>query len=278
MELIQDMLEWVRIWPEWVKIMNNFRLQRLEATLYQPRRRSLVSEYDRYVTRPSPDSPTLDFLPHVVDLIRFPLFRNIIRTTEGTQPDDKPFASAFAQLPTLVDEWTRKLNSEIVGLVKIPCCLSSDIISGGRDKAPSSTRHARPSQTNLDTLYLACAVFHVGGTGAFAYPEVLSVSIGNDMMFPSHDTHLNAIGVVLGSIRCEDDSERTGSVNDRFGLQYLDEAPYIVYACGLDPNVATVDDMDHRNARLKCLSCGGRILVMNWRHAVRLPFSERREY
>ena len=261
-------LEWSRMWPAWDKIMTNFRLKRLEATLYQPRRRLLVTEYDRYVMHPSPDSPTLHFLPHTLDLARFPLFRDVIRTPEDTQLDDKPFAPAFAQLPTLVNEWAQKLNTEIAGLVKMPSCLSSDVVSASLYKAPSNGEQTGSFQTDLDKLHLACAVFHVGGTGAFAHPEVLSVSMANDVMFPNHGTNLDAIGVGLGSIRCEDDSERTGSIHDRFGLQFLDEAPYIVYACGLDPNVATVDDMDHRNARLKCLCCGGRILVMNWRHAV----------
>lgn len=255
------MLEWDQIWPKWVEIMEEFRLQRLEATLYQPRRRLLVSEYDRYVMTPSPDSPILDVLPHVVDLSRLPFFRSIIKAPEGTQPDKDPFTSAFAQLPTLIDGWTQKLNSEVAELVKIPSFLSSNIVSCDQGIAPSSTRHVGSAQTDLEKLHLACAVFHVGGTGAFAYPEVLSVSVGNDMIFHSHDTQLHPF-------RRPDDSERTGSIYDRFGLQFLDEAPYIIYACGLDPNVATVDDMDERNARLRCLCCGGRTLVMNWRHAV----------
>ena len=248
--------------------MDKLRLQRIEATHHLPRRRSLVSEYERYVLHPSPDTPTFDLLPHVVDLARFAPFRHIIKAPEGTQLGDTPFASAFAHLPVLVNEWMRKLNSEIAGLVKIPSCLSSDGISGDRDKASSSTGHARLLQADLEKLDLACAVFHVGGTVAFAYPEVLSVSMRDDTMFPGYETHSNTTGVMLRLIRCADDSERTGWVHDRFGLQFLEEAPYIVHACGLDPNVATVDDMNHRNARLKCLSCVGRTLVMNWRHAV----------
>ena len=243
------MVEWDRIWPEWAEIMNKLRSQRLEIVFYQPRRRLLVSEYDRYVTHPSPDSPTFDLLPHVADLAHFPPFRDAIETPEEAQVNDKPFASAFAQLPVFVDEWMKKLNSEIAELVKIPSYLSSDNVSGDRDKASGSTRYAELSQTDLDKLNLACAVFRVGGSGAFAHPEVLSVAMRNDVMFPIHETHLNAIGVIPG-------------------LQYLEEAPYIVHACGLDPNVATVDDMDRRDARLRCLSCEGCTLIMNWRHAV----------
>ncbi|KAG8221238.1 hypothetical protein J3R82DRAFT_1400 [Butyriboletus roseoflavus] len=260
--------EWNRMWPEWVKIFKKLRSQRTEATLYLPRRCSLVPEYERYVMHPSPDTPTFDLLPHVVDLARFPPFRDIIRASEGTQLDDKPFASAFAQLPALVNEWVQKLSSETAGLMKIPSCLSSGNIARDQDMASSSAGHAELSQTDLEKLHLACAVFHVDGTGVFAHPEVLSVSMRNDTMFPSHEIHLSTSGAMLRRIRRVDESAPTGWIHDRFGLQFLEEAPYIVHACGLDPNVATVDDMNRRNARLKCLSCGGRTLIMNWRHAV----------
>ena len=243
------MVEWDRIWPEWAEIMSYLRSRRLDAIFYLPRRRLLVSECHRYVTHPSSDSPTFEVLPHLTDLARFPPIRDAIGTPEEVQTNENSFASAFAQLPVFVDEWMKKLNSEIAVLVKIPSCLSSDNVSGDRDWAPGSSRHAEPSQTDSEKLHLACAVFHVGGTGAFAYPEVLSVSMHNDVMSPNHEPHLDTTGVVPG-------------------LQFLEEAPYIVHACGLDPIVATADDMDHRNARLRCLSCEGCPLIMNWRHAV----------
>lgn len=256
------------MWPDWVKIMDNFRSQRIEKTLYLPRRRSLKSEYERYVIQSSPDTSTFDLLPHVADLIRFPPFRDVIRAPEGTRLGDKPFASAFAQLSVLVDEWMRKVNSEIAGLVKIPSFLSPDNVSGDRNKVLGSTRHAKLCQTAMDKLHLACAVFHMGDTGPCVHPEVLSVSMRNGTMLPVDEELLSNDGIPRW-IPCVDNSEHAGSIHDRCGLQFLEEAPYIIYACGLDPNVATVDDMDRRDARLRCLSCWGHTLVMNWKHAVR---------
>ena len=242
-------LEWDRIRPEWAEIMNNLRSQRLETTVYPARRRLLVNEYVKYVTNSSPDLPTFDLLPHVADLACFSLFKDIINGPEEPQVNDKTLESAFAQLPVLVGEWMKKLNSEMAGLVKIPSFLSSDAIYCDQDWAAGSTTYGELPQTDLDKLRLACAVFRVGGTGAFAHPDVLSVSMCNDVIYPSHANHLDALGVV-------------------HGLQFLEEAPYIIHACGLDPNVATAHDMDNRNARLRCLACEGRTLVMNWRHAV----------
>lgn len=249
------MLEWVRIWPEWAEVMNDLRSKRLETTVYPLRRCLLVSEYNRYVTHPLPDSPTFHFLPHVTDLASFSPFKDIIENPEQIQMNDKPFASAFAQLPVLIDEWLKTLNSEIAGLVKIPAHLSVKA-SEDRNKAPGSINPTDLFQADLDKLHLACAIFRVDGTGAFAYPEVLSVSMRHDMVVTAHQTTLMSI-IANGVIH---------------GLQFLEEAPYIIHACGLDPSVATARDMDHRNARLRCLSCAGRTLIMNWRHAVRLVF------
>ncbi|KAI9568846.1 hypothetical protein HD554DRAFT_678596 [Boletus coccyginus] len=245
--------EWDKKWPEWAKIMNNFRSQRLQADVYQPRRHSLKSAYDGYVAFPSPDAPSFDILPHVADIARFLPFREIIKAPEKTRMSDKPFASAFAQLPVLVAEWKKKLDAELAELVNIPSRLSSEYASSCRALSSSSTTRAESLGTDLDKLRLACALFQTKCAGVFAHLEVFSVSI-LDRIYPD----------------CKkDDSERLGSISDRFGIRFLEEAPYIVFACGLDPNVATVDNMDHRNARLRCLCCDDSPnTVMSWRGAM----------
>ncbi|KAF8549177.1 hypothetical protein OG21DRAFT_1470336 [Imleria badia] len=240
--------EWERMRPEWAKVMDKFRSRRLEAVVYEPRRRSLVSAYNRYVTHPSPEAPTFDLLPHVADLARLPAFRDIINAPEETQVDDKSFTSAFAQLPMLVAEWRKKLDAELAELMEIPLHLSSE--NASKALTPSSTTQSL--NADLDRLHLACALFQTAHPGVFTHVEVFSVS----MLNRRYDNDR------------EDDSEHRGSISAGFGVQFLKEAPYIVHACGLDPSVATVDDMDHRNARLKCLFCGGRSFVWNWRHAM----------
>ena len=87
------------MWPQWCVTMKDFRLRRLNVTIYRSRRDSLMTEYTRYVLHPQPDTPAID-LPHVVVLVSFPPFRDIIKASEGTQMDAKP-----AQLPVLVGEW-----------------------------------------------------------------------------------------------------------------------------------------------------------------------------
>jgi hypothetical protein len=235
--------------------MTSIRSQRLNEVVYPPRRRSLASEYANYVTRPSPNTPAFDLLPHAADAAFFPPFRNIITAPEGTQMNDEPFESALAQLPELVGEWRKNLDAEVAELVEIPSHLSLKSTSDGRVVASSSTTGSESSQVATDKLRLACALFSDGiAGGLFTHPEVFFSSMCY-YKYPRSN---------------EVDSERTGSISDRYGIKYIAEAPYVIHACGLDPSVATADDMDCRNARLKCLSCKDS-RVRRWRDAVRLP-------
>ena len=233
--------------------MNTFRFQRLDRVFYQCRGRSLVSQYANYVARPSQNIPVFDLLPHVAEVACFPPFRNIVMAPEETRMNDKPFESALAQLPELVDEWRKKLDADVAELVKIPSHLSLKGTFDGR-VASSSTTGSESPQAATDKLRLACALFSDDGTtGLFTHPEVFFSSMRR-YEYPRRD------GLSW---------EHAGSVLDRYGIKYVAEAPYIIHVCGLDPNVATADDMDRRNARLKCLFCTDS-LVRRWRDAVRL--------
>ena len=252
--LILDIPEWDRICPTWLKAMNDFRLQRLERNVYYWRRRALKDEYKAFVAFPSPYTPSFDLLPHVADVACFPPFRDIIKAPEGTPMNDKLFESAFAQLPEFVDEWKKWLDAEVAEMVQIPSHLSLKDTSSGQISTSSNTVVPESSKGPADKLRLACALFRGRSPGIFTYPDVFLSC--KDISYPS---------------RGETDSGRTGSVWDRYGIKYVGEAPYVVHACGLDPTLATEQDMERRDARLKCLCCGWSG-SWGWREAVRLPF------
>ncbi|KAN0081388.1 hypothetical protein V8E55_009012 [Tylopilus felleus] len=231
--------EWDRICPTWLKAMNDFRLQRLERNVYYWRRRALKDEYKAFVAFPSPYTPSFDLLPHVADVACFPPFRDIIKAPEGTPMNDKLFESAFAQLPEFVDEWKKRLDAEVAEMVQIPSHLSLKDTSSGQISTSSNTVVPESSKGPADKLRLACALFRGRSPGIFTYPDVFLSC--KDISYPS---------------RGETDSGRTGSVWDRYGIKYVGEAPYVVHACGLDPTLATEQDMERRDARLKCLCCG----------------------
>ena len=223
----------------------------MENAVYKPRRDLLKSEYDRYVASPASNTLAFDLLPDAMELSYFLPFRDIIKAPEGTEMGVKPFESAFAQLPAFVEEWRMQLEGQLAELVEVPSRLCSQDSSGGRCGASSSATRTESSKTPADKLRLACAVFKHDGFIAF-YPEILF------LVFPA-----------TKPIRDEGNLEETVSTRDRFGIEFLEEAPCIVHACGLDPNVATTEDLDRRNARLKCLTCKDS-WVRNWRNAVSL--------
>ncbi|KAI9570859.1 hypothetical protein HD554DRAFT_277660 [Boletus coccyginus] len=163
--------EWAQMWPDWLKIMNGFRSHRMDKTVYQPRRNLLVTEYNTYVTSPSSDAPSFDLLPHVIQLNCFPPFQDIIKAPEGTEMGEKPFESAFAQLPVLVDEWRKQLDAELAELVEIPSRLSRKGASSGRAVSSSSKTPIKSFQAPTDKLRLACAVFDAGHAWTW-YPDV----------------------------------------------------------------------------------------------------------
>lgn len=231
--------------------MNSCRLSRLEQSVYQPRRYSLVRKYNNYVRCPPPNAPSFDLLPHVADVSRFPPFRDIIRSPEGTPTNDTLFASAFAQLPEFVDVWKKKIDIELAELVQIPSDLSSQDSSDGQVTVSSSALGLQSSQAKTDKLRLACAVFRGGSIGIFSYPDIL-FTWKNSTEYPKFR---------------ENDFEPIGSIKDESVIKYVEDAPYVVQACGLDPNVATAEDMDRRNARIKCV-CGC-CRAYSWREAVR---------
>ncbi|KAF8418249.1 hypothetical protein L210DRAFT_3579692 [Boletus edulis BED1] len=239
---------WGKMWPEWLVIMEAFRSRRLKEDVYPQRRHLLAIEYKNYVTQPSLDTPSFDLLPRVVDIARLPPFKDIIEDPEATPMDGKPFASAFAQLPAFVGDWKKKLDLELTELVKIPSCFScSEELTGGRVVPSGNASSTKSSQTSTK-LQLACALF-CKANNIFAYPEVFSMC---------HRYSSNS------------EDNPVGPIVNKLYITFMEEAACIIHVCGLDPNVATVDDMDRRNARLRCLWDAPKSfnLVMNWRNVL----------
>ncbi|KAG6381991.1 hypothetical protein JVT61DRAFT_622 [Boletus reticuloceps] len=192
LSLIADAIEWARMLHKWLKTMNYHRELRLNQVVYSPRRRLLAAQYDDYVKLR--DTPIFDILPHVIDLARFPPFRDIINAPEGTQMGENPFASAFAQLPTLVGDWKKQLDAQLAELVTIPPHLYSQDALARRVVASSSV-------TSADKLRLACALFEVNCPHLFTHPEVFLIPQPRHSLWPNRDV-----------------STPTESILDRFGM------------------------------------------------------------
>ena len=187
----------------------------------------------------------------MLELGCLPPFRDIITAPEGTEVGEKPFEFAFTQLPLFVDEWKKQLDAELAELVKISSQLSRKDASSGPAVSSSSDTPMELFQAPADKLRLACAAFNACHTVTW-HPEVFFSTLRQ-----------------MGPIRADEEWSCEMPIQDRFSVKYLVDAPNIVRACGLDPNVATVEDMDRRNARLKCLYCKDSY-IRNWKGSVRL--------
>ncbi|KAI9566218.1 hypothetical protein HD554DRAFT_1206515 [Boletus coccyginus] len=255
--------EWAQVWPDWFKTMNDLRSQRIDETVYQPRRNLLTTEYNNYVVSPSSNTPSFDHLPHLIELSCFPPFRDIIKAPEDTRMRKQPFESAFRQLPVLVDEWRKQFDTELAELVKIPSQISRKSSPSGRAVSSSSETSMQSFQVPTDKLRLACAVFDTSSTLTW-HPDVFF------SMLPHENTPFG-----------EEMWECKLPIQNRFNVKYLEDAPYIVHACGLDPNVATVEDMDRLNARLKCLVCNS-LCIRCWKgslqHALQCRHTRQTSY
>ncbi|KIJ57848.1 hypothetical protein HYDPIDRAFT_44753 [Hydnomerulius pinastri MD-312] len=245
--------EWDRIRPGLVERMNRHRLQRIEESVYNPRRRLLVDIYNRYVIEPAPPGTAIDLLPHVADVAHFTPFDAIIKSPEGTEVTADSFKAAFEQLPSLARAWRDDMEAQISALVVCPA-----------DVSDNETPLSEESKAS-NRLELAIAVF---------------TSRANIMMFPDHlyqslyvrpfnlhsgdldYTEVHALGAKPWSLTTTSGSQ---------AIKLFAPAAYVVRASGLNPRTATCADMDRRNARFLCNECPAELpnkSVLTWKGAI----------
>ncbi|KAF8838078.1 hypothetical protein BDN67DRAFT_934394 [Paxillus ammoniavirescens] len=227
--------DWDRVRPQLEQKMIDCRKRRLEEVVYKPRRKLLVEFYDVYVRQPAPEGAAIELLPSIADLDYLPEFDKIIKLPEGTDVNAETFKPAFERLPALVQEWRADVDARLAALVVIPPELSTNGLSADQ----VTDQKSKPAER----LRLASAVFYVPSSGAlWMFPDFLALS-----MF-----HARCYSANVGGL-----NHHPWSLTNEHGnaIELFKEAAYIVRACGLDPQTATVEDMDKRNARLTCNLC-----------------------
>jgi hypothetical protein len=249
--LILYVLEWDRIWLTWLERLNRSRLRRLESTIYQLRRSSLADEYDTYVTSLSPNTP---FFSHT--WLMLPI-SPLLRASSG-HPNKLKRKTSYLNLrlhsyQSLLTSGRRGLTLNMLNwTIFLPIYLQKTL---PEVKPVGQVRnHPRRPRTSYAWL-VHCSM---EDEEAKAFSVILRYSPP-----PCVVTYLSRDD--------EGDHERPGFISHQFGITYVEEAPYIAHVCGLDPNVVTAEDMDRRNARLKCLSrpCSNFTSSWSWRNAVR---------
>ncbi|KIJ10782.1 hypothetical protein PAXINDRAFT_85538, partial [Paxillus involutus ATCC 200175] len=257
--------EWQNFRPKLIKLMNDLRQERMETEVYHPRRNLLTILYYDYVENPAPTGAVVDLLPSLDDVAKFVPFDTIIKLPENVKVDKATFKPAFDQLPTLTEEWKARAEAQLASLVNIPA---------NSPTAEESTdgHQEQEYKTDVRRLKLASAVFEVkSGSrrgGLLVYPDLLAHPVfAHHLAGPTAMFYSKPMGV--------------WSLLDNRGNRIVElfcGASRVVRLCGLDPQTATVDDMDRRNPRLICTQCnhGSKTMgVYTWKNAVSCPPSSR---
>ncbi|KAH7884240.1 hypothetical protein F5I97DRAFT_1811758 [Phlebopus sp. FC_14] len=249
--------EWNRLRPTLVKKMEIYRTQGQENYVYRPRRVSLILRYDRYARKPAPPGAEIDILPHVADLATFAPFVAIIHRPRESKVDENSFDPAFEQLPALVQEWRENVEAQLASLIVFP--------SNTQRPKPKTLAHDQEAVKAAYRLKLASAVFiEKQSDTLITYPHVLYFTRFNHAQPYSSDLE-HAAAVIFQA--------RPWSICDSGGqpvVQFFAGAAHVVRACGLDPESATAEDMEKRDARLVCNICSvSPPLVRTWKNAVR---------
>lgn len=241
--------------PRWLEIMQEIQTIKRNECLV---RWKLEAEYDAWVQCPPSCISTFDILPHVADVAVFCPFDAAIKTREEIEMDEKMFTSALMELPAWIQEWRHQVDAEITALCAVFSCHSAPIST---DVTDGPSIHQEPSNL-ASILFRPSTPHHI----LCNYTELLLLPI-----FQSSTLHTR-----LNVFRSR--SSYPWSTRDKDGkpvVRLCREASYVVRACGLDPAVATVDDMECCNARLVCLMCDDDTarLVRSWTNAVCAMYS-----
>ncbi|KAH7920429.1 hypothetical protein BV22DRAFT_1133083 [Leucogyrophana mollusca] len=248
-----------RTWPRVRSILTNYmtsiRERRLEKTVYSPRCEQLVLAYKLYMQHPAPPGAAFEYLPHVADLSVLPEFDNVITLPEDVVVGIEMFTPGFAQIPSFVPRWREAADRELANF-----CLGTEWDSGTHADA-------------VKRLQLASSVF--SATGEYCediafYPQILSHHCLTQVPLKPY----SGDGDSLTSLRWSAlGGHPWGTM--KLGVSLLTAAASVVRVCGLDPEHATQDDMDKRDARLVCERCsthlpGGERMrkSMTWRAAI----------
>ncbi|KAJ7577440.1 hypothetical protein C8J56DRAFT_899073 [Mycena floridula] len=212
---------WTNIKPTFVEWMQDAKVNRLrlEAENSKASRYSLLRTL---CTTYQSNQPIDNIMPPVPDIALSEDFRAIIEDTPLTTIltiDD--FAPAIAELPRIIQEWRSQKDLELLAILQ-----------------------QHDSNSTLSDLNLATTIFKVSHETCIRYPDILArrstFSILYDPFRPM-------------GFRGE------GTWNERNVIAYDEDASRnvsaVLKACGLDPVVATRDDLETLNPLIECLTC-----------------------
>jgi len=242
--LTPDLAAWIRVRSLLTDYIHELRMNNMHTFVYPTRRDILKTAYERYLEGRSSQSDLVGPMPGWRFLTTLKVFDDIIKAPPQVPFRDDMFSRALAKIPKILPQILPPLRMN-VELKLSALCLSpaSSTISGG------------DHDFVLQRLRLASSFF-LCESDLLAYPEVLH----------------HAFSVLHTSSVLDDTSlPKTDcwNIGFTFPIPRYQGAAVVVILCGLDPTIATPDDMEAQNVLLRCSLCRAtHTHAMTWRSAV----------
>ncbi|KAH7926677.1 hypothetical protein BV22DRAFT_1062546, partial [Leucogyrophana mollusca] len=239
---------WGNVRPLLIEHMSAMRNLRIELTVRSPRRNVLFDIWTAFLADPSlPSNISTDVLPHAIDVARFKPFDEIIKSPEGTVVNRDSFSAAFDELPELITAWRQSVDDKIV----------------------SALESAPEVPPVIDPLRLATSGFFCARRrcGAMLFHSDL-VAHKCSVQYPDTPKKPSIQERIEWSVY-DDFGARPWSLEFIAPRSYISQVEGLVRLCGLDPQTATIDDMDKLDAMFCCrINNGPFLIAMNWRTAM----------
>jgi hypothetical protein len=228
---------WSNIKDPLVNFLQESKNVRERPEVLRGRRASLAAVLTTFVATQHPYAT----IPNIADFAEMEKFKAMIEDTpiqEGIITTQ--FEDAMADFPTLVDDWRRAKNTELVAIMKV------------------ERTDAVESMLLLATTFFRCKVCEI----AVEYSRILDHSCL---------AQSNLGNTVHVELRCAPWNHTRNGVSFHRGAWRA--AQSILTACDLDPNMVTTEGLRSSDPLIECMTCSNRgqdLLMMKWYQAVRL--------
>lgn len=223
--------------------------------------RKLRPVYDYYISH---HRDIQHSVPRVLQLAKLEPFKSLVYEAPADQElNPADFLAHLDAIPQVFDSWKEGIVEHLLTLLGLGPGERADSDASAKGKGREVISDGNSVLGRATTIFNCkqCC-------GLLLYPYILTHGCLVDSGYARHRK---------GDYNCEWNEEDQVEVHEQ-ASRY---ARAIVIALGQDPNTATWEQLDKDNQRVECTRC--RIkptrksrnknirLVMNWRHAVRLP-------
>ncbi|KAJ7665462.1 hypothetical protein DFH06DRAFT_1470714 [Mycena polygramma] len=251
---------WNTLEPEMVKYMEHMKVKRLlrEHAAIVLKRKNIVTKVLRRFK--ASQLPWTGVMPGAPDFCEFPKIKEIIEQPSEVDVDEQAFEALILDFPGMIATWREKLDEEMVKLFKKH--KKSD--AGGElddDEAKArlslvtSVFKCTSCSADADSWFFDSLFSGLrGGTvtkqcDPLFYPTVLA----HRCLTKSIDLNFGSMAFLFGGASTQTAQWRTGPLTfDKITADVVNE---IAVACGMDPETATVAEMDAADHRLACQVC-----------------------